>query len=116
MFRVLFLVLVATVLTAVEPAIAKEPLEPLLGVRCTTKDLTFSVYNKGYTNKASFKLVVQPEKDTKVVSVFLVRVTADDGKMMPEPIEVAFPLADNGITRANSIRVVNAIIPDLPAP
>jgi hypothetical protein len=116
MSRALFLVLFATVLAAVEPAVAKEPMEPLLGVRCTTKDLTFTVYNKGYTNKDSFKLVVQPEKDTKVVSVFLVRVTADDGKMMPEPIDVAFPLVDNGITRANSIRVVNVIIPDLPAP
>lgn len=114
--RIIALLLLATLLTAVEPVVPKETLEPVYGVRFTTKELVFQVRNKGYTDRNAFRLDVSrdPEKNTTTVS--LMRIKIDDAKMLPEVIEVHFPLQESGLGRNTPIHLANTLLPAAPIP
>ncbi len=62
--------------------------EAICGFRVETDRIVFTVFNSGYTDKTSFTLSVEKKGLTAVLT--LVRLKADPGKMVPEPLEIPF--------------------------
>lgn len=95
------------------PPVAALDLEPLHLVRFERDALVFGVMTSGYTDAASFRVALHREEGIRTVGVALVRVRADEGKMVPQPIEVRYPLEEIGLDRPVPVRILNPFGPRL---
>ncbi len=67
----------------------KKPVsEKLHGFSMDHNRLVFSVFNKGYTTKNSFKLKVTDKKD--YYEIELLRVMSDEGKALLDPEDIIY--------------------------
>jgi len=66
--------------------------EPLHGLVIQDKKLKISVTNKGYTTSGSLRVDVVSGFAGFMVTI--VRIEEDMGKMMPQVVELEFPLPD----------------------
>jgi len=94
------------------PAPAPRPRPPLAleevhVFRYEREALVFGVMNAGYTNASSFQVLLTREEGSRVLGVALVRVAPDEGKMVPQSIEVRFPLRELGLERSVPLRLLN---------
>lgn len=114
MLRHLVPFLLVGALTAAETTapVVTGTLEPLTGVRIDGTGLVLGVITRGYSGRNAFSLVVTRDEGQKSVAVAVLRIRDDEGKMMPQPSEIAIPLAELGLRRGDALRVVNPLIVD----
>jgi len=62
--------------------------EKISGFSVSLDQMIFTIWNSGYTDKASFRLDVTTVGF--VHEVRLVRIRKDNGKMVPQPMEIVF--------------------------
>ena len=100
-FSILFM-LITTV------AFAQAVDEKIAGFSVSLDQISFTVWNTGYTDKACFTLEVV--KAGSVYEVKLVRIRKDYGKMMPQPMEITYTQKElkSRMDLRNDIRVINA--------
>lgn len=89
--------------------VESQVLETIHLVRCEADALVFGVMTSGYTSARSFRVVVSREKGARTVGIALVRVRRDEGKMVPQPIEVRYAWKDLGFERPVPFRVLNSL-------
>ena len=86
-------------------------LEPLTGLGITKDSISITVLNSGYTNKGSFKVIIAQEPPSKTRLVLFVRIKEDPGKMVPQPLDLNYPLKSLGFEKFVSLKVLNPVIP-----
>jgi len=82
-------------------------LEPIHLLKIADGVISVGVATTGYTTEASFRVEVSTDAPARTCTVRIVRVQADPGKMMPQPLVVTFRLADLKIDPRLAIRVEN---------
>jgi hypothetical protein len=81
--------------------------EKIAGFNVSLDQMTFTVWNSGYTDKSSFELEIA-EVGT-IYEVRLVRIRKDYGKMMPQPMEIIFTHEElkDKLDLRSDIRILN---------
>ncbi len=87
--------------------IIEKEIETLSSFEITNDSIIVSVSNSGYTTKYSF--VFEVNETDKFYEISLLRVKSDDGKMIPELIEVVFQYTEvfEEYNRTKPIRIMN---------
>ncbi len=97
----------STALVAGPLMVAPGELEPIHLLKIADGVLSAGVATTGYTTEASFKVEVRPGGKARVWIVRIVRIQADEGKMMPQPLVVTWRLADLKIDPRGEVQVEN---------
>jgi hypothetical protein len=81
--------------------------EKIAGFNISLDQISFTVWNTGYTDKASFTL--EAVKAGSVYEVKLIRIKQDYGKMMPQPMEITYTQAElkGKLDLRNPIKILN---------
>ncbi len=99
-----FILFVTSVFAQPAPSIQDEK---IAGFSVDTEQMTFTVWNTGYTDKSSFELEVVSVGS--VYQIKLVRIRRDYGKMMPQRMEITFTQEDlkGRLDLRNDNRILN---------
>ncbi|MDB5935266.1 MAG: hypothetical protein JWQ01_2610 [Massilia sp.] len=85
-------------------------LERLHGLKFDANTLTLWVRSTGYTNKEYFKVDVQTGFTGEPLTIAVLRLKEDSGKMMPHIVEVEFSWDELGVRKqARSVEVLNKL-------
>ncbi len=101
------LLLCSTVLVAGPLMVKPGELEPIHLLKISSGVMTVGVATTGYTTTASFKVEVRTDAKARTCTVRIVRIASDPGKMMPQPLEITYPLADLKIDPYFEVKVEN---------
>jgi hypothetical protein len=102
------MLLVATALPARTTELAPpDTLEPIHLFKMTRETLTLGVATSGYTSVQSFRIDVRKGENERFYTMKIIRIKRDEGKMMPQPMEISFKLADLKIDPRYVVRVEN---------
>jgi hypothetical protein len=85
-------------------------IEPVLAFDYRRDALVFTILSGGYSNEGSFTVRIEPLPGLRRAAVTLVRVRRDEGKMVPQPTTVSYPLSQLGIEPTLSLTLLNPII------
>ncbi len=97
----------STVLAAGPLMVKPGELEPIHLLKIADGVMTVGVATTGYTTQASFKVEVRTDAAARTCTVRIVRIQRDEGKMMPQPLVITYPLADLKIDPRCAITVEN---------
>lgn len=104
----LFLFLVFTAPLLSQDTVPVNQLEKISAFRIEMDTMVFTVWNSGYTDKASF--ILEIKKAGAFYDIKLIRIKSDFGKMMPQPMEIAFTQEElkGKIDLRTEVRVLNS--------
>ena len=92
-------------------AAAPAPLEVVGGVQADADGLALIVATTGYTEKASFRLVIDEKADAAGVrSLTVQRLQRDAGKAMPSALKLTWTWKELGVEKPAPLRLANPVM------